>query len=383
MIQKEMKKQIRTLIGMVMMAWTLSPLSILAANNDNNYKGVIGLTDTTALTLKPALQRLAGQLLQGKQGSIVAIEPATGRILCLYSHDKVDDGVNRAIAKTYSPGSTFKTAQALEMLTEGTLTPETTYPCHRGFYYNHFHIGCHPHRAPLALVQAIGQSCNSYFCKAFQEMIDNRTAYLTKHRAINRWAQYMHSFGLGRPLGVDIPDEAGGCIPDSAYLRRRHGNWDCNLAAMIANRGWYITPHIHATAESDKQYSEHHQGMASREALHTVILGMRAAVTGGTAASINTPLYKICGKTGTAENEGKDHSIFMGFAPMENPKVAIAVYVENGGFGADLAAPLAALMIEQAVKGHLSPASQQKAKQWKAKNVKITPVKVEVNFDDL
>ena len=106
-----MKKQIRTLIGMVMMAWTLSPLSILAANNDNNYKGVIGLTDTTALTLKPALQRLAGQLLQGKQGSIVAIEPATGRILCLYSHDKVDDGVNRAIAKTYSPGSTFKTAQ--------------------------------------------------------------------------------------------------------------------------------------------------------------------------------------------------------------------------------------------------------------------------------
>lgn len=404
MIQKEMKKQIRTLICMVMMAWTLSPLSILAANNNNNYKGVIGLTDTTALTLNPALQRLAGQLLQGKQGSIVAIEPATGRILCLYSHDKVDDGVNRAISKTYSPGSTFKTAQALEMLTEGTLTPEKTYPCHRGFYYNGFHIGCHPHRAPLALVQAIGQSCNAYFCKAFQEMIDNRTAYLTKHRAINRWAQYMHSFGLGRPLGVDIPDEVGGCIPDSAYLRRRHGNWDgttimwvgmgqgevtttplqlCNLAAMIANRGWYVTPHIHTTAEEDKQYTVHHQGQASREALHTVILGMRAAVTGGTAASINTPLYKICGKTGTAENEGKDHSIFMGFAPMENPKVAIAVYVENGGFGADLAAPLAALMIEQAVKGHLSPASQQKAKQWKAKNVKITPVKVEVRFDEL
>ena len=355
---------------MVMMAWALSPLSILAANNNNNYKGVIGLTDTTALTLNPALQRLAGQLLQGKQGSIVAIEPATGRILCLYSHDKVDDGVNRAISKTYSPGSTFKTAQALEMLTEGTLTPEKTYPCHRGFYYNGFHIGCHPHRAPLALVQAIGQSCNAYFC----------------------------------PLGVDIPDEVGGCIPDSAYLRRRHGNWDgttimwvgmgqgevtttplqlCNLAAMIANRGWYVTPHIHTTAEEDKQYTVHHQGLASREALHTVILGMRAAVTGGTAASINTPLYKICGKTGTAENEGKDHSIFMGFAPMENPKVAIAVYVENGGFGADLAAPLAALMIEQAVKGHLSPASQQKAKQWKAKNVKITPVKVEVNFDDL
>lgn len=219
-------KRIKTLICMVTMAWVLCPQLILAANNDNNHKGVIGLTDTTALTLNPALQRLAGQLLQGKQGSIVPIEPATGRILCLYSHDKVDDGVNRAISKIYSPGSTFKTAQALEMLTEGTLTPEKTYPCHCGFYYNRFHIGCHPHRAPLALVQAIGQSCNSYFCKAFQEMIDNRAAYLTKYRAINRWARYMHSFGLGHPLGVDIPDEAGGCIPDSAYLRRRHGNWD-------------------------------------------------------------------------------------------------------------------------------------------------------------
>lgn len=391
------------LLALTLLFALLPSLRLRAANNSSS-QGVIGLNDTTALTLVPALQRLAGQLLQGKQGSIVAIEPATGRLLCLYSRDKVDDGVNRAIAKTYSPGSTFKTAQALEMLSEGTLTPERTYPCRRGFYYKGIHIGCHPHRAPLALVQAIGQSCNAYFCKAFQEMIDDRQTYLTKYRAINRWARYMHSFGLGQPLGVDMPHEMGGCIPDSAYLNRRHHNWDgttimwvgmgqgevtttplqlCNLAAMIANRGWYVTPHIHTTSEADRQYTRHHTALTTQEAIHTVIQGMREAVTRGTAASINTPLYKICGKTGTAENEGKDHSVFMGFAPMEHPKVAISVYVENGGFGADLAAPLAALMIEQAVKGRLSPASQQKVKRWKAKNVKITPVKVEVKFDDL
>lgn len=404
---KMISKPIPTLLRQLTLAVTfclLLPQTLRAAGNNAHYQGVIGLDDTTALTLNPALQRLAGQLLQGKQGSIVAIEPATGRILCLYSHDKVDDGVNRAISKTYSPGSTFKTAQALEMLSEGTLTPETTYPCRRGFSYKGIHIGCHPHRAPLALVQAIGQSCNAYFCKAFQEMIDDRATYLTKYRAINRWARYMHSFGLGRPLGVDIPNEVGGCIPDSAYLNHRHHNWDgttimwvgmgqgevtttplqlCNLATVIANRGWYVTPHIHKTSEVHQQYTEHHTSLATREAIRTVVLGMRAAVTGGTAESINTPLYKICGKTGTAENEGKDHSIFMGFAPMEHPKIAISVYVENGGFGADLAAPLAALMIEQALKGHLSPASQKKAKQWKAKNVKITPVKVEVRFDEL
>lgn len=379
----------------------------LAQTSYSVTRDLTAQADSGKLCLDPALQQLAERLLQGKQGSIVAIEPATGRIRCMVSHNKVDDGVNRAIAKVYSPGSTFKTAQALEMLSEGTLVPEKTYPCHRGFYFNKIHIGCHPHRAPLALVQAIGQSCNSYFCKAFQEMIDNRQAYLTKYRAINRWARYMHSFGLGHRLGIDLPGEVAGCIPDSAYLQRRHrGNWNgttimwmgmgqgevtttplqlCNLAAIIANRGWYVTPHIHLIPASfeDSTYIRRHHSLAKPAAFNTVIAGMRAAVTGGTAASINTPLYKICGKTGTAENEGRDHSIFMGFAPMTDAKIAVSVYVENGGFGADLAAPLAALIIEQAVRGHLSPASQRKVALWSQKNVKITPVEKVIRFDDL
>ncbi|MGI6243620.1 MAG: peptidoglycan D,D-transpeptidase FtsI family protein [Prevotella sp.] len=365
------------------------------------------LPEDGPLTIDAELQALGERLLQNKQGSIVAIEPMTGRILALVNQDKVNDGVNRAIAMEYSPGSTFKTAQALEMLSEGTLTPDKTYPCSRGFTYNGIRIGCHAHRSPLALVQAIGQSCNSYFCKAFQEMLDNRETYDTQYRAINRWHAYMQSMGLGRTLGVDLPDEAPGVMPDSAYLSEQHGNWNgttvmwvgmgqgevkttplqlCNLAAVIANRGYYITPHIHADTlrnTLDQRYEEKHYSLATPEAFDIVIKGMRAAVVSGTAAAINTPDYPICGKTGTAENEGEDHSIFMGFAPMDNPRIAVSVYVENGGFGADLAAPLAALMIEKYIMGQLSDKSEQQAAEWEAKNVKITPVEVEVSFDDL
>lgn len=366
------------------------------------------------LTIDSTLQSLAKSLLQGKQGSIVAIEPKTGRILALVSRDKVEDGINRAIGMTYSPGSTFKTAQALEMVSEGTLTAESSYPCHRGFYYNKVRIGCHPHRSPLTLVQAIGQSCNSYFCKAFQEMVDNRAAYPSQFAAISRWHEYMRSFGLGAPLGIDMEGEVGGTIPDVAYLNEHHRKWNgttimwmgmgqgevtttplqlCNLAAMIANRGWYITPHIHEqparhashlpTLPADSTYLRRHYSLATKEAFDLVVKGMRACVINGTAASINRKDFAICGKTGTAENEGHDHSAFMAFAPMNNPKIAVSVYVENGGFGADLAAPLASFIIEQAVNGHLSATSRQKVKQWSNKNVKITPVEKEITFDDL
>ncbi|MFQ7114225.1 penicillin-binding transpeptidase domain-containing protein [Hallella bergensis] len=359
------------------------------------------------LTIDPKLQALGERLLQGKQGSIVAIEPATGRILALVSQDKVNDGVNRAISTDYSPGSTFKVAQALEMLSEGALMPETTYPCRRGFTHDGIRIGCHPHKSPLALVQAISQSCNAYFCKAFQEMLDNRSLYVSKHRAINRWNAYMQSMGLGRTLGVDLPDEVSGVMPDSAFLAAKHGSWNgttvmwmgmgqgevrttplqlCNLAAVIANRGFYLTPHIHESAArlaiAEQDTTKHHS-LATPEAFDIVVRGMRAATVNGTAASLNNPDYEICGKTGTAENEGEDHSIFMGFAPMEKPRIAVSVYVENGGFGADLAAPLAALMMEQHINGRLSQKSERRAAKWENRKVKITPVKVEINFDDL
>ncbi len=359
------------------------------------------------LTINPQLQALATRLLKGKQGSMVALEPQTGRVLAMVNADRIDDGVNRAIEMAYNPGSTFKVAQALEMCSEGVLQADKTYPCYKGFSFNNIRIGCHPHRSNLALVQAIGQSCNSYFCKAFQEMIDNRLAYPTQFRAIERWAQYMRSYGLGQPLGIDLPGEVGGQVPDSAFLRQQHPRWNgttimwvgmgqgeikatplqlCNLAALVANRGWWIAPHIHeGTAERplDAKYTERHKALGTNKAFDLVIQGMRACITGGTAASINTPDYKICGKTGTAENVGDDHSIFIAFAPMDDPQIAVSVYVENGGFGADLAAPMAALLIEQQINGQLSAASEQKAKRWEKKAVKVTPKEVEINFDDL
>lgn len=359
------------------------------------------------LTVNDNLQQLALRLMRNKQGSIIAIQPSTGRILAMVSHDRIDQGIDRAISTVYSPGSTFKVAQALAMYSEGAISAETTYPCNKGFYFNKIHIGCHEHRSPLSLVQAIGQSCNSYFCKSFQEMVDNREMYATKYKAINTWANYMHSLGLGKTLGVDLDHEASGIIPDSASLCSHHGNWNgttimwvgmgqgevkttslqlCNLAAIIANRGFYFIPHIHEPTSAqplDDKFLKPIHSLATPAAYQIVVKGMRSCVVNGTASSINTSAYAICGKTGTAENEGQDHSIFMGFAPMEQPQIAVSVYVENGGFGADLAAPLAALIIEQYLTGHLSAVSEKKAKQWENKTVKVTPVEVPVNFDDL
>jgi Cell division protein FtsI/penicillin-binding protein 2 len=361
-----------------------------------------------SLTINKQLQELGERLLKNKQGSIVTIEPSTGKILALVNVNRIDDGVNRAIAMDYSPGSTFKVAQAITMLSEKALVPEKTYPCRKGFWYDKIHIGCHPHKAPLALEQAIAQSCNSYFCKAFQEFIDNRKLFPTRHRTIQRWHDYMSSMGLGQSLGVDIPGEAGGVLPDSASLHNHFkGNWNgtsimwvgmgqgevtttplqlCNLAAVIANRGYYITPHIHAGTPHnplDAKYTTRHKSLGTPEAYDIVIRGMHAAVVNGTCASINTKDYKICGKTGTAENHGKDHSIFMGFAPMEKPRIAVSVYIENGGFGADLAAPIASLLIEQYINGKLSKTSALHASRWSSKTVKVTPVEKAVSFDDL
>ncbi len=396
-------KEVLLVVGMISMS-----NQVVAAHpfSSEPYAELLSQEDST-LTIDTRLQQLATRLMRNKQGSVVAIEPSTGKILALVSHDRVDAGVDRAVSVVYSPGSTFKVAQAMEMLSEGTLTAEKTYPCNKGFYFNRIHIGCHAHHAPLSLVSAIGQSCNSYFCKAFQEMIDNRKAYITKYRAVNRWARYMHSFGLGHKLGVDLPNEASGTIPDSASLNAHHGNWNgttimwvgmgqgevkttslqlCNLAAIIANRGYYYIPHIHIPAKHqplDSTFLVPQRALVSSEAMRLVVEGMRACVMNGTAACINTPSYAICGKTGTAENEGQDHSIFIGFAPMDHPKIAVSVYVENGGFGADLAAPLASLIMEQYITGSLSEASEKKAVRWENKTVKVTPVEVPVNFDDL
>lgn len=202
---------------------------------------------------------------------------------------------------------------------------------------------------------------------------------------MNRWRDYMVSMGFGYPLGVDLPGEKRGLIPNAQYYDKAYrGSWNgmtiisisigqgevnltplqiANLGATIANRGYFITPHVVKEIEGeelDSLYTTRRYTMASKENYDIVVEGMRQAVLGGTCRGANIPGIEVCGKTGTAQNRGKDHSIFMGFAPKDDPQIAIAVYVENGGFGATFGVPIGALMMEQYLKGELSPESQAK-----------------------
>lgn len=335
---------------------------------------VWGQGKPTDLTTVPDLQLLGTQLLKGKQGSIVAIKPSTGEVLCLVSSTTSASMINRGITGIYPPGSTFKVAQALVMYTEGVVDKSSLFACDMGFYKDEVRVGCHRHASPLKLVEALAYSCNSWFCQSFMSMIGNTDKYRSYWRAMNMWHDYMQSMGFGHTLGIDMKNEAAGLMPDGAWMMKKYGeNWTernvmylamgqgqltvtplqlCNLAATIANRGYYYTPYIHpSTARkypvkySTKQYTK-----ASREAYDQVVAGMRAAVVKGTASAMNVREYSICGKTGTVENAGADHSAFIGFAPMYNPQIAIAVYVENGGFGADVAAPIAGAIIKAYLK---------------------------------
>ncbi len=346
-----------------------------------------GLPTDGPLTIRPMLQQLGERLLQGKQGSIVAIRPETGEIICLATNSAAGYDVNLAIAKAYAPGSTFKTAQALALLSEGVISPDMSIDCTNGFTDGNIHVGCHKHFSPLALRGAIAHSCNTWFLTTFMSMISDRFMYDDGEEAIATWHKYMTSMGLGGPVGVDIPGEKGGLVANVGYLNRRYKDgWDaktimwagmgqgditatplqlCNLAASIANRGYFITPHIHQATENrplPQRYLTKRTTKVAPEAYAPVIEGMKLTVESGTAASIKTS-YPICGKTGTVENAGRDHSAFIGFAPMDKPQIAIAAYIEHGGFGADMAAPMASLIIELYLKGQLSAASENKAKR--------------------
>ena len=341
------------------------------------------------LSIRPLLQQLGEQLLQGKTGSIVAINPANGEILCLATNTPNGSDVRQAIGKPQAPGSTFKTAQALTLLSEGIISPQTTVECVDGVTDGNIKVRCHKHRSPLALKDALAQSCNTWFLMTFASMINDDFMYETKEEAITIWRSYMQSMGLGGPMHIDIEGEQGGLLAGADYLNRRYKDgWDgktiwwagmgqgdvtctslqlCNLAVTIANRGWYYVPHIHQDTKNER-YLKRRQTKVKPEAYVPVIEGMQLAVEKGTAASIKTT-YPICGKTGTIENTGEDHSAFIAFAPMDNPKIAISVYVEHGGFGADLAAPMAGLIIEQYLKGKLSDASKAKAKRIASRKI--------------
>lgn len=363
------------------------------------------------LGLDIELQALGEELMKDKIGSIVAIEPSTGEILCMVSaptydprllvgrqrgenhkklsQDKRKPLMNRAVMGTYPPGSTFKTSQALTFLQEGIITPETSFPCSGGFRFNKFKLGCHAHYSPIPLAPAIATSCNAYFCWGLVRMFSSEK-YSGSAEAMNRWRDYMVSMGFGYRLGVDLPGEARGMIPNADYYTKHYGKyWNAvtvisisigqgevtltplqiaNLCATIANRGTYIAPHLVSSIKGDtiaSKYKEPRTTMAERKAYENIVEGMRQAVLDGTCRGANIPGIEVCGKTGTAQNRGKDHSAFIGFAPKDDPKIAIAVYVENGGFGAEFGVPIGALLMEKYLNDTLREESKAKAEYIK------------------
>lgn len=371
-----------------------------------------GKYDTTSMagtdlysSLDADLQAYGELLMTNKKGSIVAIEPKTGEILCIVSSPSYDPNLlvgnirkknyamlltdsvlvplfNRAEMASYPPGSTFKLVDALVGQQEGVLGPDTRYSCPGGFSLgNGKMVACHPHPSPLDLIGAIQISCNTYFCRVFRSIIDKKSALSTR-QSYENWRKHMLSFGFGKKLGIDIPGELNGNIPTPAYYDKYHGRdrWKsmtiislgigqgeigitpiqlANLAALISNRGWFYTPHIiRAIGKKEslnQAYAQKRSCSVDPKYFDVVIEGMANVVTGGTARAVKLDSITMCGKTGTAQNpHGKNHSIFIAFAPRENPQIAISVVVENAGFGAAWAAPIASLMIEKYLKGKVS-----------------------------
>jgi penicillin-binding protein 2 len=369
-------------------------------NDDSfNYPAIAGPDFISSMDLE--LQQYAEKLLSGKRGSVVAIEPGSGEVLAFVNkpdynpNDLIGQGrnkefrkmlidpkkplYNRAVKGVYPPGSTVKTVLALIGLQEGVIVPESRKGCGGGYRMGSITVGCHPHGGPLDVEGSIQISCNTYYCALFREIIDN-PKYANVQKGYEQLAKHWRSFGLGEPTGIDLLGESGGNIPSVEQLNRRHGpKWRssmvislgigqgeilltplqlANVAAILANRGYYYTPHIVKSingirdVEWQKQFKTKHQTSIDRIHYETVVAGMSKVMQpGGTAFAASVNDIEICGKTGTAQNpHGKDHSLFIAFAPKDNPKIAIAVIVENGGFGATYAAPIATLMIEKYLK---------------------------------
>ena len=359
------------------------------------------------LSIDYNLQEYGEKLMQGKIGAIVAIEPATGEILALVSSPGYDPSLligrdrgknyrelvnnrykplfDRAIMAAYPPGSQFKPTQGLIFLQEGMVGLGTMFPCHRGYINGRLKVGCHGHESPISLKPAIRTSCNAYFCWGFKTMIDKRSKYGTPAKAFEIWKNYLVEMGFGYKLGVDLPGESRGFIPNSKFYNKVYGEnrWSANtvisvaigqgeilatplqianLSATIANRGWYYTPHVVRRIGGTKlpaQYTTRHTPHINKNYYQDIAEGMRMAVVGGTCRQAQFGDIEVCGKTGTAQNpHGRDHSAFMGFAPMNNPKIAICVYVENSGFGAPFGVPIGGLMLEKYLTGQISPHRQ-------------------------
>ena len=363
--------------------------------------------DDIVTTIDAQLQHYGQQLMQNKAGSVVAIEPKTGEILAMVSspgisvdqlanigqyynelaRDPYRPMFNRTVQASYPPGSVFKLVNGLIGLQEGVLRLSDRYPCNSGFPYGNGHkLGCHSHSSPLALLDAIATSCNGYFCYVFRNILENRK-YDSIQDAFDAWRESVLSFGFGQKLGSDFPSELGGNIPTSNYYNKIYGKkgWKfstiislsigqgeigvtplqiANLCATVANRGWFITPHIIKDSDNvriDDVYRERRYTKVDTTNFKKVIDGMYMAVNGGgsaggTAFAAAIPGIDVCGKTGTAQNpRGADNSVFICFAPKDDPQIAIAAYIENAGFGATWACPIASLMVEKYLTGDIRP----------------------------
>ena len=352
-------------------------------------------------TIDLDLQQFGELLMAGKTGSVVAIEPKTGEILAMISAPFYDPNqltgaefgktykvlntdnskplFNRPIMATYPPGSIFKIVQSLIGLQEGILTPNSTFACNRSL------VACHNHPNPVNLFGAIRNSCNPYYHQAFRQIINREVSSNTfkdTEIGLNAWREKVMKFGLGTPLGIDMSGEKGGDIPSSKLYDRIYGSgkWKystiyslsigqgemtvtplqmANLAAIFANKGYYYTPHLIKEVDGDpkkipaKFQEKHSVGI---DALHFDLIqdAMVEALYGTANRAVMKDLV-IAGKTGTAQNsQGEDHSVFIAFAPKDNPKIAIAVYVENAGWGGRAAASTASLMIEKYIRKTIS-----------------------------
>lgn len=365
-------------------------------NGESDIDAIAGQNLYSSIDIN--LQEYSEKLMANKRGCIVAIEPSTGEILTLVSaptydpnllvgrvrgenykmlsHDLAKPLFNRALQATYPPGSIFKVAQAMIALDEGVITPSTGFPCDKS------KLGCHNHPSAGCVRDAIKMSCNPYFYFTYRRIIQQgkySNDVRDSHYGLAMWRDYMLKFGFGQRLGVDLPNVGSGNIPDTSFYDKWYnGRWTfstiysnsigqgevtiiplqmANLAAIVANRGYYYTPHIVRYYGEDSvrpaEFYEKHETGVNPEYFEIAADGMYEVIHGGggTAHKANIPGIDICGKTGTAENYGDDHSVFISFAPKDDPKIAVAVYVENArGGGGTWAAPIASLVVEKYIK---------------------------------
>ena len=357
------------------------------------------------LSIDADLQAYAESLMVNKVGAVVAIQPSTGEILCMVSSPTFDPRLlvgrqrgrnyralsanpyrplyDRAVSATYPPGSTFKPTQGLIGLQDGAITPQTVLHCNGGFRMGNFRMGCHDGAAAWTIVPAIATSCNGYFGWCLVNILNNKK-YKSIQESITAWKDYMVSMGYGYRLGVDVPGESRGLIPNAQYYNKafRTEKWKpiniisisigqgeilatplqiANLAATIANRGHYYVPHvIHSIQDTivPDTFRIQQRTLIDRKWYDWIVEGMRQAAVNGTVrrtGNMDPEGIELCGKTGTAQNpHGKDHSVFMGFAPKDDPQIAICCFVENGGFGATFGVPIGTLVIEKYLNGVIS-----------------------------